>query len=128
MSPNLYPGIRDEDVLLGCGEDTPELNIQVVEHAECRLRYLFSSYLGYIISPVSLISLIYIIYIIFFNTCSGFVRLKRTSVVAVTLSDTDTEDDTLPKGKDSATKDDDEQPRYNSKGLRVNANGVVSMR
>jgi hypothetical protein len=41
MSPNLYPGIRDEDVLLGCGEDTPELNSQVVEHAECSLRYLF---------------------------------------------------------------------------------------
>jgi hypothetical protein len=54
LSPNLYPGIRNEDVLLGCGEDTPELNIQVVEvvtveHAECRLRYLFSSSLGHII-------------------------------------------------------------------------------
>jgi hypothetical protein len=34
----------------------------------------------------------------------------------------------LPKWKDSASKDDDEQPSYNSKGLRINANGVVSMR
>ena len=65
MSPNLYPGIRDEDVLLGCGEDTPELNIQVEEHAECRLRYLFTSNLGHIISPVSLISLIYIILLLY---------------------------------------------------------------
>ena len=44
MSPNRIPGIgdedgfRDEDILLGCEQGTPVLNIQAVHHAEWRLR------------------------------------------------------------------------------------------
>ena len=38
MSSNKIPGIRDEDIFLGSGQDTPVLNIQAVQHAECRLR------------------------------------------------------------------------------------------
>ena len=44
MSPIIIPGIghedgfRDEDILLGCEQDTPVLNIQAVHHAEWRLR------------------------------------------------------------------------------------------
>ena len=44
MSPNIIPGIgdedgfRDEDILLGCEQGTPVLNIQAVHHAEWRLR------------------------------------------------------------------------------------------
>ena len=40
MSPDIIAGIRDEDILLGSGQDTLVLNIQAVLHAECRLRYL----------------------------------------------------------------------------------------
>ena len=43
MSPNIIPGIgedgfRDEDILLGCEQDTPVLNIQAVHHAEWQSR------------------------------------------------------------------------------------------
>jgi hypothetical protein len=34
------PGFEDDDLLLGAEEDSPDLNIAALTHAETRLRYL----------------------------------------------------------------------------------------
>ena len=132
MSSNEIPGIRDGDILLWCGQDTPVLNIQAGEHAECRLRQQLYWCLWHIISLITLLSVIFTIRIIFFfDCCSCFVRNKRTSggrAAANILSDMESEDDLASTVKASADQDFASPPRYNSKGLRVNANGVVSMR
>ncbi len=60
------------------------------------------------------------------------VRNSSTSVspaaAADTLSDLESEDEPSPTAKDSLGQKDTSPPRYNSKGLLFNANGVVSMR
>ena len=74
---------------------------------------------------------IYCSYYTFLYYCPFFVRKMRASgggAAARALIDTEFDDDPAPTATASAGQDDASPARYNSKGLRINVNCVVSMR
>ena len=42
-----YPGVEDDDWLMGAEDDSPDLNIAALTHAQTRIRYLL--YILYIL-------------------------------------------------------------------------------